>query len=104
LSKDWQVIGCKGKDKYTKSELNGLKGPALEQTVAATTGVLECVLHNYNYSKRYTTEEKLGWIVGRDTTRSEDMYYSLLGLFEVRMSLSYGEGAMNARRRLLRKI
>ena len=104
LSKDWQVIGCKGKDKNTKSELKGLKGFALEQTIAAISGVPECVLHDYNQSKRYTTEEKLAWIVGRDTTKSEDMYYSMLGIFEVRMSLSYGEGAMSARQRLVRKI
>jgi hypothetical protein len=64
MSKDWQVVGCKGEDKYTKSELKGLKGPALEQIIAAITGIPECVLRDYHQSKNYTTEEKLAWIVG----------------------------------------
>jgi Cdc6-like AAA superfamily ATPase len=104
MSRHWQVIGCKGKDKYTKCEMNGLKGPALEQIIAEITEVPECVLHDYEQSKRYTTEQKLAWIAGRDTTKIEDMYYSLLGIFDVRMSLSYGEGTRSARQRLLKKI
>jgi hypothetical protein len=40
----------------------------------------------------------------RATTKGEDMYYSLLGIFEVVMPVIYGEGAENARRRLLAQI
>jgi hypothetical protein len=74
FSKNWQIIGCKGKSKYTRSELNYMENQALEQTIADITGVPECVLHDYEQSKRFTTEERMAWIVGRDTTKREDLY------------------------------
>lgn len=35
---------------------------------------------------------KMSWISKRETSRDEDMAYSLLGLFDVNMPLVYGEG------------
>lgn len=35
---------------------------------------------------------KMSWISRRETSRDEDMAYSLLGLFDVNMPLLYGEG------------
>ena len=35
---------------------------------------------------------KMSWAANRDTTREEDVAYSLLGLFDVNMPLLYGEG------------
>ncbi len=40
----------------------------------------------------YSTAQKLSWAAHRVTTRVEDIAYSVLGLFEVNMSLLYGEG------------
>ena len=104
LSRGWKVIGHKGGGGWAKSGFEISKGPSLEPVVATITGVPECVLHNYHCSKSVSTDEKLAWIAGRDTTREEDMSYSLLGIFDLTMSVRYGEGAKNARRRLLRKI
>ncbi|RYP72518.1 hypothetical protein DL771_004158 [Monosporascus sp. 5C6A] len=35
---------------------------------------------------------KMSWMAGRETTREEDMAYSILGLFNVNMTPQYGEG------------
>jgi hypothetical protein len=46
----------------------------------------------------------MSWFSNRETTRGEDRAYSVLGLFDVYMSLIYGEGEANAFRRLLEEI
>jgi len=106
LSSSWEVIGHKGGRGAHKSESYGKihEGPLLERTIAAITGIPERALHDYYQSKGFTTEERLAWIVGRETLKSEDMYYSMLGLFNVSMPVIYGESAKKARQRLLRKI
>jgi len=45
----------------------------------------------------------MSWADTRQTTREEDMAYSLLGIFDVHMPLIYGEGKENAFRRLNRE-
>ena len=44
------------------------------------------------------------WSEGRKTTRQEDLAYSLLGIFDIQMTLYYGEGRERAFERLERKI
>lgn len=51
----------------------------------------------------YNAACRLSWAARRQTTRTEDMAYSLLGLMEVNMPLLYGEG-MNAFKRLQEEI
>jgi hypothetical protein len=41
----------------------------------------------------WCVSEKMSWAEKRQTTRIEDMAYSLLGLFEINMPLLYGEGS-----------
>ncbi|KAK7961908.1 kinesin light chain 1, partial [Apiospora aurea] len=48
--------------------------------------------------------QRLAWVNGRNTTRSEDKAYSLLGLFDIQIPLLYGEGQANAMRRLREEI
>ena len=38
----------------------------------------------------------MAWASKRDTTREEDIVYSLFGMFEVHMPLIYGEGKEKA--------
>lgn len=45
----------------------------------------------------------MNWVSKRETTRVEDIAYCLLGIFEVNMTLLYGEG-LNAFRRLQEEI
>ncbi|KPM41453.1 hypothetical protein AK830_g5053 [Neonectria ditissima] len=40
----------------------------------------------------YPIDQRMTWAAGRTTTRIEDVAYCLLGLFQVNMSLLYGEG------------
>ena len=46
----------------------------------------------------------MSWAAKRETTKPEEMAYSLLGLFDVNMPLLYGEGAMKAFLRLQNEI
>jgi hypothetical protein len=48
--------------------------------------------------------ERMSWAETRQTTREEDMAYSLLGIFDVYMPLIYGEGRANAVGRLQEAI
>ena len=52
----------------------------------------------------FSVDQRLSWIEKRRTTREEDMVYSLLGIFDVNMTLIYGEGRKRALRRLWRAI
>jgi hypothetical protein len=47
---------------------------------------------------------KMSWAAERNTTRSEDLAYCLLGLFDVNMPLLYGEGQEKAFIRLQEEI
>ncbi|KAK5697147.1 hypothetical protein LTR97_007282 [Elasticomyces elasticus] len=103
LSQGWDVIG----HKIDKAciDMHTLEiGPSLVPAIAEVTRIPESVLYEYEQSSKLTVEEKLTWTVGRDTMKGEDMYYSLLGIFGVDMRLSYGEGRVKAKARLLRKI
>ena len=51
----------------------------------------------------FSATERMSWAETRQTTREEDMAYSLLGIFDVHMPLIYGEGKENALRRLYRE-
>ena len=52
----------------------------------------------------FSVEERMSWALRRETTREEDLAYCLLGIFGVRMWLSYGEGRNDAFERLNKKI
>ncbi|USP80603.1 HET-domain-containing protein [Curvularia clavata] len=52
----------------------------------------------------FGVDERMSWVGQRETKRDEDLAYSLLGIFNVHMSLIYGEGRKNAFARLQREI
>lgn len=52
----------------------------------------------------FGVEERLAWTGNRQTTRDEDAAYCLLGIFDVQMPLTYGEGRAKAFKRLKKKI
>ncbi|KAF9472561.1 hypothetical protein BDN70DRAFT_998123 [Pholiota conissans] len=47
---------------------------------------------------------RMQWAASRKVTREEDMAYSLMGIFNMSISIAYGEGADRAFRRLLKEI
>jgi hypothetical protein len=105
LTPGWKPIGYKGTPASSSIgrvyQLN--IGPCPEKLLARRTKVPEIVLRDYREAEALTVDERLLWIDERETTREEDMSYSLLGIFNICMSLIYGEGRDSARRRLLEK-
>jgi hypothetical protein len=80
----------------------GSKG-SLEQDIHKITGIPIEALRGGSLTE-FTVEERLSWAEHRETTRQEDKAYSLMGIFNIGMSLRYGEGGENAFKRLQGKI
>ncbi|XPS92519.1 hypothetical protein M3J09_001907 [Ascochyta lentis] len=53
---------------------------------------------------QFSTDERMSWTEGRETTREEDGAYALLGVFDIHMPLIYGEGRQKAFAPLRREI
>lgn len=88
LSRSWAVIG-------PKHELADLVGEI--------TGIdVEALLHLQPLNA-FSIAQRLSWASIRETTREEDMAYSLLGIFNINMPTLYGEGK-SAFRRLQEEI
>ncbi|KAH0533941.1 hypothetical protein FGG08_007450, partial [Glutinoglossum americanum] len=88
FSKDWERLGNK---------------KSLERHIHEITGIPVKALQGSPLSDFSVTERML-WADKRETTRKEDKAYSLLGIFDIHMSLIYGEGRDNALTRLREEI
>lgn len=75
-SQDWLVIGRKDD---------------LATTLESITGIHEAYFRGKSLESA-SIAQKMSWASKRQTTRPEDMAYSLLGLFDINMPLLYGEG------------
>lgn len=76
---------------------------SLGQEIAEITGIAVSALQGRPLHQ-FSIEERMSWATKRETKREEDMAYSMLGIFDVYMSLIYGEGKKNALKRLQKKI
>jgi hypothetical protein len=76
-SQDWKKFG-------TKAELH--------KTINAVTSVDVGVLRGYLHVDQVSVSRRMSWAAKRETTRTEDVAYCLLGIFDVNMPLLYGEG------------
>jgi hypothetical protein len=56
------------------------------------------------YVRSASVAQRMAWAADRETTKSEDLAYCLLGLFDVNMPLLYGEGGTKAFIRLQEEI
>ncbi|KAL8713132.1 MAG: hypothetical protein Q9220_002653 [cf. Caloplaca sp. 1 TL-2023] len=92
---NWGLIGIKESLAYIISEITGInelylytpkKVPAGQgpSTPAGSSPALPL--------NRASVATRMSWASGRQTSRTEDMAYCLLGLFDVNMPLLYGEG------------
>ncbi|KAJ9603762.1 hypothetical protein H2200_011948 [Cladophialophora chaetospira] len=63
----------------------------LEQMIHEITDIPTAALRGRPLSS-FSAEERLHWVSRRQTTRSEDKAYCLLGIFDVAMPPIYGEG------------
>ncbi|KIW45055.1 uncharacterized protein PV06_03476 [Exophiala oligosperma] len=76
LDQSWAQIG-------TKSTLSSV--------ISKVTGIPKIILHGGNLDEQ-SIATRLSWASQRQTTRTEDIAYCLLGLFDINMPLLYGEG------------
>jgi hypothetical protein len=74
-------------------------GPWIEKI----TGIPKKALQGTPLS-HFSIDQRMKWAEQRNTTRQEDLAYSLLGIFDIQMSLFYGEGRERAFERLNKKI
>lgn len=79
--KTWQWRSTKSKCRNELSEATGIPDEVLCMDYASVMG-------------RYSVAQRMSWAARRQTTRTEDMAYCLLGIFQVNMPLIYGEGSM----------
>jgi hypothetical protein len=86
--RDWRDIGTK---------------TSRQQEISRITGIDIHVLSG-NEPWSCNVAQRMSWASRRMTTRSEDIAYSLMGLFNVNMPLLYGEGGTKAFRRLQEEI
>jgi hypothetical protein len=76
---------------------------SLERLICEITGIPSKALRGSPLAD-FSTTERMSWAANRQTTREEDMAYSLLGIFDVYMPLIYSEGRENAVGRLRDEI
>lgn len=88
FSKEGYVLGNKSSRVEELTEITGIPAKALEGKALS----------------HFSVDERMTWTRGRETTREEDMAYSLLGIFDIQMPLIYGEGREKALRRLHKEI
>ncbi|KAF1359844.1 hypothetical protein EJ07DRAFT_165928 [Lizonia empirigonia] len=62
------------------------------QELSEATGIPVYVLEERRSIRELSVAERMSWAANRLTTRTEDLAYCLLGLFDIQMPLLYGEG------------
>ncbi|KAH6703070.1 hypothetical protein BKA61DRAFT_528255 [Leptodontidium sp. MPI-SDFR-AT-0119] len=106
FSRGWtlqELIAPPSVDFFSKEgKLLGNKA-SLERNICEITGIPASALRGSPLSE-FSVDERLSWAASRETFRQEDKAYSLLGIFNINMSLIYSEGKENAFRRLKKKI
>ena len=76
FDRKWDFIGCK---------------ETLRSRISKATRIQEEALRMQTFHS-FSVACRISWMSGRQTTRLEDMAYSLLGLFDISMPMLYGEG------------
>ncbi|EJF61857.1 HET-domain-containing protein, partial [Dichomitus squalens LYAD-421 SS1] len=83
LSQEWEPLGTKHDLAEAVEEITGIDQDVLKHELP-----LDCV----------SVAKRMSWASGRETTRVEDEAYSLLGIFDINMTMLYGEGRRAFRR------
>ena len=74
--RDWSCFGNKSNIKAALEEVTGVPSHVLENGIDSSMSIAA----------------RMSWASKRETTRTEDMAYCLMGLFDINMPLLYGEG------------
>ena len=65
----------------------------LQGTIETVTGIpVPAFLYSRYTLRNFSIAQKMSWAANRKTSRSEDLAYCLLGLFDINMPMIYGEG------------
>jgi hypothetical protein len=88
FSKEWELLGNKA---------------SLERHICERTGIPVKALRGSSLSN-FSVAERMSWAASRETYRPEDKAYSLLGIFDINISLIYSEGKEKAMQRLREEI
>lgn len=65
----------------------------LAATVSETTNVHLSMLRHEQRPEDFSIAQRMSWAANRQTTRSEDRAYSLLGILNITISIRYGESS-----------
>ena len=77
-SSDWKEIGTNS---------------SLQDVIEAVTGIhVSAFLGDHDDLRNFSIAQRMSWAANRETTRTEDLAYCLLGLFDISMPMLYGEG------------
>jgi hypothetical protein len=76
FSKEWSPIGTKSSLTKDLTEITGIDRQVLGGAHPSVSSIAD----------------RMSWAAKRETTRDEDIAYSLLGIFDINMPLLYGEG------------
>ncbi|KAI8721684.1 HET domain-containing protein [Fusarium sp. LHS14.1] len=87
FTSSWEFLGSR--DQLAKS---------ISEITRIDRNVLKFGQQTQTPLEAYPIAQRMTWASGRTTTRTEDMAYCLLGLFQVNMPLLYGEGRKAFRR------
>ncbi|KAG1816705.1 WD40-repeat-containing domain protein [Suillus subaureus] len=82
---------------------NHKRSVSIMRELERSTGINARALVNFRPGTR-DAREKLQWASNRDTTREEDIAYSLFGIFDVNLPVIYGEKRQKALGRLLQEV
>ncbi|KAI1199292.1 HET-domain-containing protein [Nemania serpens] len=64
----------------------------LASAISKITRIHIGALHDRNTVPKCSIAQRMSWAADRQTSRQEDIAYSLLGIFDINMPLLYGEG------------
>ena len=84
FDRNWTFVGRKSTNSVTEHEL--------ASQISNITNIAVEYLQKYYLAKGACVAVKMSWVSKRQTSRSEDTAYCMLGIFDVNMPLLYGEG------------
>ncbi|KAJ1324376.1 HET domain-containing protein [Microdochium nivale] len=93
LDSSWTLIGYSHRRSHNPDSivLGDMSVPSLTSLLSEITGIPYNFLWDTDIHTA-SVAERMRWASSRQTTRTEDQAYCLLGIFDVSMSMIYGEG------------
>ncbi|KAL9047736.1 MAG: hypothetical protein Q9206_006507 [Seirophora lacunosa] len=98
---DWMEIGGKSK---LAAPIAVVTGIGIQYVWKSPSEFMDDTRGRREVIEEASVATRMSWVSRRQTSRSEDIAYCMLGLFNVNMPLLYGEGAVKAFLRLQSEI